>query len=189
MIRVLYILLICLSLAGCKSTKRIVESETRTKDSSRVDSNSSSKDSAYIYKERVVRDTIIKVERRTVRDTIRLKDLETSTTQSGKVLPGYFEKHEDGVKAFVTVMPDGSFIYGCEADSLLYVVQGLTREYEYQRHVSDSLKTVMRNQTRTETSFYSEFVTKTKPWWPYVLIVVLCAVIILAMIWLIKKFG
>lgn len=189
MTRSLYILLICLVLAGCKTTKKTVESHTRISDSVRVDSTAFATDSVYTYKERLVRDTVIKIERRIVRDTIRLSDLETSTTESGKVLPGYFEKHDNGVKAFVTVLPDGSFIYGCEADSLMYVVQGLTREYEYQRHVSDSLLAVVKSRSHQEETTFQQFITKTKPLWPYAIIVILCAVIILAMIWAVKKFG
>lgn len=175
-------------LTGCKTFKRST-STTKIADSTSRKEALVVRDTVERFRDRIIRDTIIKVDSKTVHDTITLADLETPKTKEGKILPRHHEKVEDGVKSFVTVLPDGQIIYGCEVDELLLQVRNLERTVQHERQVSDSLKTVIELKSHTEERTFKEFVKKVKANTGWIIVIVVVVIVFFVLRYLVNRYN
>lgn len=122
------ILFLILALTGCARTKRVARSEATATES-------------YIYKDtashqhvsgggysRIVRDTAITVAERSLQFQLQATDVRPAQTADGIAVARNYYRQADGLRAAVTVLPNGSVDVQCQADSLRLVVAGLITE-------------------------------------------------------------
>lgn len=178
---------------GCKTTsKSVKETHTSTRDSiSSFDSTAISNTDVHkeveITNHRTERDSVFGIPAKNVADSINKKDLELPRTKTGTAVPRRFEKKEDGVRAWAVIDTNGNLLYGCDVDSITFVVKNLIRENNTIRSRYDSLASVLARTKEQVVVKYVEVSTKDtkivkeKNWWGrnWKLLVVLVVAVVL----------
>lgn len=157
-------------LASCGTVKRSSYHKETVQDSASVHSHVQTKDRNEHTRETVVRDTAIGIKARSVEGAVRAEDAAPVRNAAGAARPQRYEQHSEGLTAWIAIDTNGSLRYGCKADSLTIVVQGLIREKESWRRQYEQLSETASRQYQQQASETRQAHIQTRyPLWLYLL--------------------
>lgn len=132
--------LLVMCFCGCRSTKRITNSLLVKTDSSKAVSNTSRWDSLLSSHSIHTKDSAIRIPARSLYASFTPEQLAPVYTAEGKPTARVYVIDTNGIRATITLKPDGSIAVKVNADSITIVVQNLIRERDYYKQASNLQK-------------------------------------------------
>lgn len=183
-------LAIALTVLGCSSSRRSVDSTTVHKDtagtakahsdSAAHSSNVKQADNTNTFRARttIKDDTAIGIAARHIKGNIAADELGPVTTATGRKVPHSYRRDDgNGIAAWAVIDTNGNLQYGCDADSLTFVVQNLlsvidssnaTHEHSYDSLATEYRKlldSAARFAVRRDSTATTTTIVKQATWW------------------------
>lgn len=124
----LYIFLFLALASACTSVKKSMSNHTFL-DNKKTDStfNEQMSEAAHI-KSIEQKDTAVGIPAKSVSGSLSHDDAQVKSAVTGRKMPVYHSKRENGLEAWVAIDTNGNINYGANADSMTILIKGLTYE-------------------------------------------------------------